>query len=297
MPGPVPTVRRRTKQILCPAGGQAGGGSREARKGRLDWGMCSRQGTRRCPPPAMGRGHPGSGGTCGRGPEVPSPRGRRGPAGRAARAGLGLRPGGRAPPPLPRRRLTWSQERGRGAAARRRGPSRGRAGPVAATATAAAAARREAQAEEEAAEEGGGGRRPRGRPAPAGGGHDQRPHRERLAGAGERGEAEAPAGGMRRAPGGRAGAGTQPAAAARCPPRPPPGAPFLPTSRAARAPRSPAPSGASLWGGAFPPARGSGGQGAKPHLPSWSPLFCSRAIGRPGLKRKGGARGEIRVLG
>uniref|UniRef100_A0A9L0REQ5 Coiled-coil domain containing 149 n=2 Tax=Equus caballus TaxID=9796 RepID=A0A9L0REQ5_HORSE len=116
--------------------------------------MCSRQGTRRCPPPALGRGHPGSGGTCGRGPEVPSPRGRRGPAGRAARAGLGLRPGGRAPPPLPRRRLTWSQERGRGAAARRRGPSRGRAGPVAATA-ARREAQAEAEAEAEAAEEGG----------------------------------------------------------------------------------------------------------------------------------------------
>ncbi|KAL0596485.1 hypothetical protein AAY473_034435 [Plecturocebus cupreus] len=35
-----------------------------------------------------------------------------------------------------------------------------------------------------------------------------------------------------------------------------------------------------------------GGEGAKPHLPARSPLLWSRAIGRRGLKRKGGAMGE-----
>lgn len=42
---------------------------------------------------------------------------------------------------------------------------------------------------------------------------------------------------------------------------------------------------------------GDPGEGAKSHLPSWSPLFWSQAIGRPVLKRKGGARGEIRAQG
>lgn len=78
--------------------------------------------------------------------------------------------------------------------------------------------------------------------------------------------------------------------------------------RPARAPLYSRPAGASLWGGAFPPGRGlpSGqgwaldwreergdpGVGAKPHLPSRLPLFWSQAIGRPVLKRKGGARGK-----
>lgn len=149
--------------------------------------------------------------------------------------GLRLRP--RRPrlllPFLPRR-LTLSQQRG-GRRRRRRsgseapGPHGGPGGGDGGSAAGGRLGR-------------GGGRRPCSPPAPAAEGHEQRPDRERLAGAGERGEAEAPArrDGPGRAatspgpapPGGRARAGTRggraPGGRGALSPRDPPGAPFLP---------------------------------------------------------------------
>lgn len=151
---------------------------------------------------------------------------------------------------------------------------------------------------------------------PGGGGHERRPDRERLAGAGERGEAEAPAGrdGPDRAvpspepapPGWPSRAGTRGGRAPRglgwLLSRAPPGAPFLPPFAVCPGATFFQASWCQPLGRGLPSGQGwaldwreeSGdpGVGAKPHLPSRLPLFWSQAIGRPVLKRKGGARGK-----